>query len=138
MAKEATITGDTTDYNTYYTPGDRVTTLLRQNNVEYLTNAQNKLEKFFNKKVHIDIIDGNMTTTCGGVGNETAGSMSMGCQIDKYSGFIVMDTSFWNGHYVLHEITHMYNRTLPDETDSSYSFFNESLTEYLSMRQSKN
>lgn len=53
--------------------------------------------------------------------------------VNQQYAFVIFDESFWKSYDWCHEVVHCYNRALPDEKDSSYNFFNESITEYLSI-----
>lgn len=54
-------------------------------------------------------------------------------KIDDENRFIIMDTSFWNNYLWCHETTHCFNTKLPCSNDSSCIFFNESITEFVSV-----
>ena len=46
---------------------------------------------------------------------------------------ILIDTSMWNDHSLIHELIHLYNPVPYIEDDSTIYFFKESITEYLAV-----
>ncbi len=88
------------------------------------------MQIFFNKEIDVlSVIDANMdifydkdTLRWGSCFN-----------IDTLNSFIIMDTSFWYNNNWCHELTHVFNKKLPSMNDTSYYFFHEAMTEYLSV-----
>ncbi|MDR1544356.1 MAG: hypothetical protein LBS50_08140, partial [Prevotellaceae bacterium] len=116
-------TSDTTSLSTMYPPKDTVLDIEKYK--KYLLPTLN-IEKIFDKHISIDIVDGDVSIN-------DVHKMGMGYPIGKNNGFVVMDTSFWNHSEGLHEVIHLYNNILPDRKDTSFYFFNESVTEFLSV-----
>lgn len=114
-------TSDSTSFSTMYPPKDTVLSIDKYRN--YLLPTLN-IEKIFNKHISIDIIDGDVSIN-------DVHKMGMGYPVGINNGFVVMDTAFWNDANGLHEIIHLYNNILPDKKNTSFYFFNESITEFL-------
>ena len=88
------------------------------------------LSSFFNKRVaSLEYIDTYTTL----VDNDDESCWGAAYDIDDENWFIVMDTSFWNDYQWCHETVHCFNTKLPCRNDSSYYFFNESMTEFVSV-----
>lgn len=90
----------------------------------------NKLQDFFgNSYKNLDIIDACLDI------NQEGKTIRWGSAypVDNQYAFVLIDTSFWHGHQWCHELVHCFNTLLPNKFDSSYYFFHESMTEYLSI-----
>lgn len=88
------------------------------------------MSAFFNENIgELNIIDANLDI----YSDEDTARWGSAFIVDDSHSFIVMDTCFWSSHNWCHEVTHCYNRKKPLKTDSSFYFFNESMTEYLSI-----
>jgi len=118
--KGVEITSDSTSLSTMYPPKDTIFDVSKFKN--YLLPISN-IERIFNKKIAIDIVDCDYSMTDCVVGQ--------GYTVNKNNGFVVMDTSFWKISEGIHEIIHLYNNIMPDKNDLSFYFFNESMTEFL-------
>jgi hypothetical protein len=119
--KDIIITNDSSFFETLYLPKDTV--ICTESYTKYLLPLKN-IEKIFNKNIQADIIDGNISIQ--------NAKMGQAFSVGKNGGFLLMDTAFWHDANGLHEMIHLYNNILPQNNDSSYNFFNESMTEFLS------
>ena len=54
-------------------------------------------------------------------------------QMNQGQAVILIDTSYWQGNSVQHELIHSFSKMPVDKQDSAYYFFAESLVEYLSL-----
>lgn len=83
------------------------------------------ISSFFDKKIDtLEIIDGEFKISGTGYGSAF--------RISNNHSFFNVDESFWSSYDWCHEVTHAYNTSLPEKTDSSSYFFAESMTEFLS------
>jgi hypothetical protein len=129
LFKDVIETGDSSSLSAAYLPANRVTDKLCEQYISMLQADLKQIKQVFNKKVTIDVVD-----ACLDISNED-GEIRWGsgfCITDQHI-LVIMDTSYWNSHLYLHEIIHLYTGVLPDIQDSSYYFFNESMTEFLAV-----
>jgi hypothetical protein len=119
--KDINLTQDSTYYETLFVPKDTILDIEKYK--KYLFPLAN-IEKLFDKSIQADIIDGDISIQ--------AAKMGQAFSVGKNGGFLLMDTAFWNDANGLHEMIHLYNNILPEKSDSSHYFFNESMTEFLS------
>jgi hypothetical protein len=123
-------TDDTTSIETSFIPNNRVTEQLTDNLQQMVTTAFAKVSSIFGeKKKTINIVD----SYTGIEDEDGVVHWGEGFFINDTLGLIVMDTSYWNNNTWIHELIHLYNVVLPNKEDSAYYFFNESMTEYLSV-----
>ena len=95
-----------------------------------IVSVVDNLSEFFNTKItSLNYID--TYTTLADTDNEACWGEAY--RVDDENWFIVIDTSFWNSYLWCHETTHCFNTKLPSRNDSSYYFFNESMTEFISI-----
>lgn len=95
-----------------------------------VTSVIDELSDFFQKKIkslkyidtYTDVSDRDDETYWG-----------QAYEIDDDNRFIVMDVSYWNDYTWCHETTHCFNTKMPYPNDSSFYFFMESMTEFVSV-----
>lgn len=97
--------------------------------MEKMKSTMTCYKEFFQKRdfLTVNIVDGNLRNN----------NIIWGCAFqernwDTMSVFFDTETG-WDGNTVLHEILHGFLDILPSHEDSSYYFFSESMTEYLSV-----
>jgi hypothetical protein len=92
-----------------------------------IRNITTKLQTFTpNAHQHISIIDGALNM------DGMAWGMTIPC-VEKNKYLMLIDTSFWRDHSIIHEILHCYLPFQPQKDDSAFYFFSESMIEYLSV-----
>ena len=129
LFKDVVFTGDSSDHQKAYLPLQRINKSMIDMRISELNKAVQGIEKVFQKRVSFDVVE-----ACLDIGNgEAAVRWGSEFLLSENQSFIFMDTAFWNDHCFTHEMVHAYNDILPSKTDSSYYFFNESMTEYFAI-----
>jgi hypothetical protein len=129
LLKGFTFTDDSASCYTLMPPLQKVDSSVINTYISDLNKAVEGLVKIFQKNVSFDIVEALLDISQG----EDRIRWGSAFPLSDSNVFIFMDTSFWSGHNCLHEIVHAYNDILPAKSDSSYYFFHESMTEYLSI-----
>ena len=127
--KEFTVTDDSTSCSTMLLPAQKVNENLIDIRISTLKKDVKNIEKIFQKNVNVEIIEAYLDFSQ----DEDMLRWGTAFLLSENQVLIVIDTSFWAGHFCLHEIIHAYNNILPPKNDSSYYFFHESMTEYLAV-----
>ena len=122
-------TEDSTSLDTYYLPSQRVNNTLKENYLSFLQHDLKNISTIFNKTVNIDILEACLDIHS----EEDTIRWGSGFLLSDNHLLVIMDTSFWSEHHYLHEIVHLFTNILPEKRDSSYNFFNESMTEFLTI-----
>jgi hypothetical protein len=130
LFKDIIATGDSSSLEAFCLSDNKNTPEVIEKRISSLERGLKGIHKLFNQQIDVDIVDACLDLSQGG--NKIYwGSAFMSS--DNH-GLVVMDTSFWNTHSCTHELVHFHNRILPNKDDSSYYFFHESMTEFLSVQ----
>jgi hypothetical protein len=110
-------------------PAKRSSENLANSYLSSLEKDVRNIEKIFPQKVNVDIVDACLDLSQ----DENTIRWGSAFLVSENQMLIIMDTSFWNGHFYTHEMIHAYNDLLPSKNDSAYYFFHESMTEFLAI-----
>ena len=110
-------------------PGDRATQALEDSCKKKLTHALTRINTIFPslQGAKIDVFDANLR-----VGEKLAWGTAASDANNNHH-IVLIDTSMWNDHSLIHELIHLYNPVPYFEGDSTIYFFKESITEYLAV-----
>ena len=117
-------------WNNIILPGNmRVTQALEDSCKNFISHALKKINTIFPplQGVKIDIFDADLSVN----GVLAWGTAASDENNNHY--MVLIDTSMWHDHYLIHELIHLYNPVPYSKEDSTIYFFKESITEYLAV-----
>ena len=117
-------------WNNIILPGNRATQALEDSCKFFISNALKKIKTIFPpiQGVVIDIFDADLSVNENTIAWGTAASDD-----NNKHHMVLIDTSMWRDHSLIHELIHLYNPIPYSKDDSTYYFFAESITEYLAV-----
>ena len=110
-------------------PGDRVTQDFADTCKSVISLAFEKINTIFPplQGAVIDIFDADLSI------NNTFNWGKASSDRNNNHHMVLIDISYWHNYSLIHELIHLYNYVSLQKNDSTYYFFNESITEYLAV-----
>ena len=110
-------------------PGNRATQTLVDSCKNFIAYTLKKIDAIFPslQGAVIDIFDADLSINNTFVWGKSASDRK------NNRHMVFVDTSFWHNYSLIHELIHLYNDVPLSKDDSTFYFFEESITEYLAV-----